>query len=94
MSIGGAAFTPDLAAADLTSAVLLPWSVTIIVAKALILTPRFFRNVAISLPMFLVDLGLLYVLVRRAHVEYLTATAVSFLRQPNELLPGPTAGIC
>jgi len=41
--------------------------------------PRFVRNAAISLPTFLLDLGLLFLLVRRAHVDYLTATIVSFL---------------
>ncbi len=40
---------------------------------------RFLRNVAISLPTFLVDLGLLYLLVHEAHVEYLAATVASFL---------------
>ena len=40
---------------------------------------RFSRNVAISLPTFLVDLGLLYLLVQYAHVEYLAATVGSFL---------------
>ena len=41
--------------------------------------PRFARNVAISLPTFLFDLGLLFLLVRRAHLDYLVATVVSFL---------------
>jgi putative flippase GtrA len=41
--------------------------------------PRFIRNAAISLPTFLIDLGLLFLLVRRAHVAYLVATIVSFL---------------
>ncbi|HEY1753150.1 MAG TPA: GtrA family protein [Caulobacteraceae bacterium] len=41
--------------------------------------PRFVRNAAISLPTFLLDLALLYLLVRRAHVDYLIATTVSFL---------------
>jgi len=41
--------------------------------------PRFFRNAAISLPTFLIDLGLLYTLVRRAHLHYLAATIVAFL---------------
>ena len=40
--------------------------------------PRFFRNAAISLPTFLIDLGLLYVLVRDAHLHYLAATIVAF----------------
>jgi putative flippase GtrA len=41
--------------------------------------PRFVRNAAISFPTFLIDLGLLSLLVRRAHVGYLVATVVSFL---------------
>ena len=41
--------------------------------------PRFARNVAISLPAFLFDLGLLFLLVRHAHLDYLVATVVSFL---------------
>lgn len=41
--------------------------------------PRFARNAAISLPTFLIDLGLLFMLVRRAHLHYLLATIVSFL---------------
>ncbi len=41
--------------------------------------PRFFRNAAISLPTFLIDLGLLFVLVRRAHLHYLVATIAAFL---------------
>lgn len=41
--------------------------------------PRFFRNAAVSLPTFLIDLGLLYLLVRRAHLDYLAATLVSFV---------------
>lgn len=41
--------------------------------------PRFARNAAISLPTFLLDLGLLFLLVRRAHLDYLLATVVSFL---------------
>jgi putative flippase GtrA len=41
--------------------------------------PRFARNAAISLPTFLFDLGLLFLLVRRAHLDYLVATLVSFL---------------
>jgi putative flippase GtrA len=41
--------------------------------------PRFARNAAISLPTFLIDLGLLFTLVRGAHVAYLVATIVSFL---------------
>ncbi len=41
--------------------------------------PRFARNAAISFPTFLVDLGLLFVLARRAHVDYLLATVISFL---------------
>lgn len=43
------------------------------------LAPRFVRNVAISLPTFLLDLGLLYLLVRRGHLDYLAATIVAFL---------------
>jgi putative flippase GtrA len=42
-------------------------------------TPRFIRNVAISLPMFLFDLVLLQFLVQRAHLQYLVATLVAFL---------------
>jgi len=41
--------------------------------------PRFVRYAAISLPTFLLDLGLLFLLVRRAHLNYLIATVVSFL---------------
>jgi putative flippase GtrA len=41
--------------------------------------PRFVRNAAISLPTFLIDLGLLFLLVRLAHVAYLPATVISFL---------------
>jgi putative flippase GtrA len=41
--------------------------------------PRFARNAAISLPTFIFDLGLLFLLVRRAHLDYLIATVVSFL---------------
>jgi putative flippase GtrA len=41
--------------------------------------PRFVRNAAVSTPTFLLDLGLLFVLVRRAHLHYLAATIVSFL---------------
>ena len=41
--------------------------------------PRFARNAAISLPTFLFDLGLLYLLVRGAHMDYLVATIVAFL---------------
>jgi putative flippase GtrA len=41
--------------------------------------PRFLRNAAISLPTFMIDLALLYLLVRRAHMEYLAATVVAFL---------------
>ena len=41
--------------------------------------PRFVRNAAISFPTFLIDLGLLCLLVRHAHVGYLVATIVSFL---------------
>ena len=41
--------------------------------------PRFARNVAISLPTFLFDLGLLFLLVRRTHLDYLVATVVAFL---------------
>jgi putative flippase GtrA len=37
------------------------------------------RNAAISLPTFLIDLGLLFLLVRYAHMAYLVATLVSFL---------------
>ncbi len=42
-------------------------------------TPRFLRNAAISLPTFLLDLGLLYLLVQRAHLHYLAATIAAFL---------------
>jgi putative flippase GtrA len=41
--------------------------------------PRFVRNAAISAPTFLIDLGLLFLLVRRVHLDYLVATIVSFL---------------
>ncbi|MGH7024827.1 MAG: GtrA family protein [Caulobacteraceae bacterium] len=41
--------------------------------------PRFLRNAAISLPTFLLDLGMLFLLVRRAHLDYLVATVISFL---------------
>lgn len=41
--------------------------------------PRFLRNAVISLPTFLIDLGLLYVLVHQAHVHYLVATIAAFL---------------
>ena len=41
--------------------------------------PRFARNAAISLPTFLFDLGLLFLLVRRAHLDYLVATVIAFL---------------
>jgi putative flippase GtrA len=41
--------------------------------------PRFVRNAAISLPTFLIDLVLLFLMVRWAHVTYLVATVVSFL---------------
>ncbi len=41
--------------------------------------PRFVRNAAISLPTFLIDLGLLFALVRWAHVAYLAATILAFL---------------
>ena len=41
--------------------------------------PRFARNAAISLPTFIFDLGLLFLLVRRTHFDYLIATVVSFL---------------
>lgn len=41
--------------------------------------PRFIRNVAVSFPTFLFDLGLLWLLVRRAHIDYLVATIVAFL---------------
>ena len=41
--------------------------------------PRFIRNALVSLPTFLIDLGLLFLLVRRAHVDYLVATVVAFL---------------
>jgi putative flippase GtrA len=42
-------------------------------------TPMFLRNVAISLPMFLVDLAMLYGLVHYAHMQYLDATVAAFL---------------
>jgi putative flippase GtrA len=41
--------------------------------------PRFVRNAAVSLPTFLIDLGLLYGLVRWTHVAYLAATIIAFL---------------
>ena len=41
--------------------------------------PRFVRNAATSLPTFLLDLGLLFWLVSRLHIDYLLATIVSFL---------------
>jgi putative flippase GtrA len=41
--------------------------------------PRFLRNAAISGPMFGLDLALLALLVRRAHVDYLAATIAAFL---------------
>jgi putative flippase GtrA len=40
--------------------------------------PRFIRNAAISLPTFLFDLGLLFLLVRLDHLNYLAATILSF----------------
>ena len=40
--------------------------------------PRFFRNAAISLPTFLIDLGLLYFLVKDGHLNYLAATVIAF----------------
>ncbi len=41
--------------------------------------PRFLRNAIISAPTFLIDIGLLFLLVRRAHLNYLAATVVAFL---------------
>lgn len=41
--------------------------------------PRLVRNAAISLPTFLIDLGLLLLLLRAGHVNYLAATLASFL---------------
>ena len=41
--------------------------------------PRFLRNALISLPTFLGDLGLLVVLVRYLHLDYLLATIIAFL---------------
>jgi putative flippase GtrA len=41
--------------------------------------PRFIRNALISLPTFLIDVGLLFLLARQAHLNYLAATVVSFL---------------
>jgi putative flippase GtrA len=41
--------------------------------------PRFARNAAISFPAFLFDLGLLFLLVRAIHLDYLVATIVAFL---------------
>ena len=41
--------------------------------------PRFVRNAAISFPTFLLDLGLLFLLVRWTHVAYLVATIIAFL---------------
>lgn len=40
--------------------------------------PRFVRNALVSLPTFLLDLALLYLLVRRAHLPYLAGTLVAF----------------
>jgi putative flippase GtrA len=42
-------------------------------------TPRFVRNALISLPTFLIDIGVLFILARLARVNYLVATIVSFL---------------
>jgi putative flippase GtrA len=41
-------------------------------------TPRFVRNAAISLPTFLLDLALLYLLVRWGHLNYLLGTCLAF----------------
>ena len=41
--------------------------------------PRFIRNVLVSAPTFLVDIGLLFLLVRVAHLNYLVAVVVAFL---------------
>jgi putative flippase GtrA len=41
--------------------------------------PRFARNAAVSFPAFLFDLGLLFLLVRLVHLDYLVATVVAFL---------------
>jgi putative flippase GtrA len=42
-------------------------------------TPRFVRNGLISLPTFLIDLAMLYGLVRRLHLDYRLATILAFL---------------
>jgi putative flippase GtrA len=41
--------------------------------------PRFVRNAVTSLPTFLLDLGLLFLLVQRGHLNYLVATVIAFL---------------
>jgi putative flippase GtrA len=41
--------------------------------------PRFVRNAITSLPSFLLDLGLLFLLVRWVHLDYLLATILAFL---------------
>jgi putative flippase GtrA len=48
------------------------------VASAWGRVPRFVRNALISLPTFLIDLGLLFLLVRRGHLNYLAATVAAF----------------
>jgi putative flippase GtrA len=51
-------------------------------ARALLVwehAPRFVRNAATSLPTFLLDLGLLFLLVRFARMDYLLATIASFV---------------
>jgi len=53
-----------------------PWRISL--SLAWVQTPRFVRNALISLPTFLLDLGLLYLLARQAHMNYLAATIVSF----------------
>ena len=50
-----------------------------LIPDSLAWAPRFARNTAISLPTFLLDLGLLWLLVRRWRVDYLTATIIAFL---------------
>jgi putative flippase GtrA len=50
-----------------------------LVAAAWSRTPRFIRNALISLPTFLLDLGLLVLLVQRLHTDYRLATLLAFL---------------
>ena len=58
-----------MARSSLTKAVSVAWGAA----------PRFFRNAAISFPTFLLDLGLLFLLTQRVHLNYLLATVLSFL---------------